>query len=73
MSIWKNGLPDLETLSSNQSGTMVDHLGITVTGITDNSLTARMPVDARTLQPHGRLHGEHLWLWPKPLDPSQLT
>ena len=57
MSIWKNGLPDLETLSSNQSGTMVDHLGITVTGITDNSLTARMPVDARTLQPHGRLHG----------------
>jgi len=24
---------------------------------TDNSLTARMPVDARTLQPHGRLHG----------------
>lgn len=57
MSIWKNGLPDLETLSSNQSGTMVDHLGITVTGITHNSLTARMPVDARTLQPHGRLHG----------------
>ncbi|KCZ66401.1 hypothetical protein L53_03520 [Hyphomonas sp. L-53-1-40] len=57
MSIWKNGIPDLETLSSNQSGTMVDHLGITVTAITDNSLTARMPVDARTLQPHGRLHG----------------
>tara|TARA_R100001244_G_scaffold21547_2_gene22853 strand:+ start:497 stop:868 length:372 start_codon:yes stop_codon:yes gene_type:complete len=36
---------------------MVDHLGITVVGVTDNSLTARMPVDHRTLQPHGRLHG----------------
>jgi 1,4-dihydroxy-2-naphthoyl-CoA hydrolase len=57
MSIWKNGTPDIETLSAVQTGTMVDHLGITVVGVTDNSLTARMPVDARTLQPHGRLHG----------------
>lgn len=57
MSIWKNGTPELDSLTSLQSGTMVDHLGIEIVGITDNSITARMPVDCRTLQPHGRLHG----------------
>ena len=57
MSIWKNGTPELDSLTSLQSGTMVDHLGIEIVGITDNSITARMPVDRRTLQPHGRLHG----------------
>jgi len=57
MAIWKSGTPELESLALPQTGTMVDHLGITVVGVTDNSLTARMPVDHRTLQPHGRLHG----------------
>lgn len=33
------------------------HLGIELVSCTDNTLTARMPVDHRTLQPHGRLHG----------------
>lgn len=32
-------------------------LGIVFTGWTDNSLTARMPVDERTRQPFGILHG----------------
>lgn len=32
-------------------------LGIAFTGWTDNSLTARMPVDDRTRQPFGILHG----------------
>jgi 1,4-dihydroxy-2-naphthoyl-CoA hydrolase len=57
MSIWKTPKPDLESLSSLQKGTMAGHLGIEIVGFTDDSLTARMPVDHRTLQPHVRLHG----------------
>lgn len=57
MSIWKTAKPVLESLSSLQKGTMADHLGIEIVGYSDDSLTARMPVDHRTLQPHGRLHG----------------
>lgn len=57
MSIWKTSNPDLESLSAIQNGTMASHLGIEIVGSSDDSLTARMPVDHRTLQPHGRLHG----------------
>jgi 1,4-dihydroxy-2-naphthoyl-CoA hydrolase len=57
MAIWHQPVPDLDRLSALQEGTMAGHLGITVTAITDETLTARMPVDHRTLQPHGRLHG----------------
>ena len=37
--------------------TMVEHLGIVFTDIQEDSLTATMPVDQRTLQPYGLLHG----------------
>jgi len=37
--------------------TMVEHLGITITAIGDNYIEARMPVDKRTHQPMGLLHG----------------
>ncbi len=37
--------------------TMVDHLGIEFMEIGDNYLTAKMPVDHRTIQPMGLLHG----------------
>jgi len=36
---------------------MVDHLGITFTSITENTIEATMPVDERTKQPMGLLHG----------------
>lgn len=36
---------------------MVSHLGIVFTEIDDNSLSASMPVDERTKQPMGLLHG----------------
>lgn len=36
---------------------MVGHLGIEFTQITDDSLIAKMPVDERTKQPFGILHG----------------
>ena len=42
----------------NQSSeTLVGHLGIEFTKIGDEHVTARMPVDARTHQPYGLLHG----------------
>lgn len=56
MKIWQ-GEPTLASISARNAGSMVEHIGIEFTAITDNSLTARMPVDARTKQPHGILHG----------------
>lgn len=37
--------------------TMVEHLGITITAIGENYIEAQMPVDKRTHQPMGLLHG----------------
>jgi len=56
-SIWHNPDVDVAALNALQASTMAANLGIEVTGFTDVTLTARMPVDHRTLQPHGRLHG----------------
>jgi 1,4-dihydroxy-2-naphthoyl-CoA hydrolase len=57
MSIWYDPDIDLAALNALQARTMAANLGIEVTGFTDTTLTARMPVDDRTRQPHGRLHG----------------
>ena len=38
-------------------GNMLEHLSIEFTEVTERSLTARMPVDHRTRQPMGLLHG----------------
>lgn len=56
MSIWFKPI-DLDELNSYQQGTLVSHLGIRYTGIGDDWLKASMPVDARTKQPAGILHG----------------
>ncbi|AMV73386.1 Esterase YdiI [Desulfuromonas sp. DDH964] len=45
---------ELNRLAGNN---MVAHLGIEFTAIDASSLTARMPVDHRTRQPAGLLHG----------------
>ena len=47
----------LAELNANRGGTMVEHLGIEYTGMGPDFLEARMPVDARTRQPYGLLHG----------------
>ena len=47
-------IEDLQRFSAN---TLVEHLGIEFTSVTANQLSARMPVDERTIQPHGLLHG----------------
>jgi 1,4-dihydroxy-2-naphthoyl-CoA hydrolase len=49
--------PTTEILQRSCAGTMCDHLGIVFTEVGDDYLEARMPVDARTKQPAGLLHG----------------
>jgi 1,4-dihydroxy-2-naphthoyl-CoA hydrolase len=47
----------LEALAQMSSNTMMEHLGIEFTRIGDDFIEARMPVDHRTHQPLGLLHG----------------
>ena len=49
--------PDLETLNALHQNTAVAHLGIEVTEVGADYLQGRMPVDERTMQPFGLLHG----------------
>ena len=57
MSIWHEPQPALGALNARDKGSMGDFLGIELVARGDDTLTARMPVNARTIQPHGRLHG----------------
>ncbi|AUV02031.1 proofreading thioesterase EntH [Phytobacter ursingii] len=54
--IWKRRLT-LEELNATSARTLVDHLGIVYTRLGDDVLEAEMPVDTRTYQPFGLLHG----------------
>lgn len=54
--IWKNR-PTLDALNKLGENTAVAHLGIQFTEVGDDSLTATMPVNERTRQPLGLLHG----------------
>jgi uncharacterized protein (TIGR00369 family) len=47
----------LEALNALSAGTAMEPLGIVFTELGVDYLRARMPVDARTLQPYGLLHG----------------
>jgi 1,4-dihydroxy-2-naphthoyl-CoA hydrolase len=47
----------LELLNQRGKNTMVEYLGIEISEIGDDYLQARMPVDHRTRQPLGILHG----------------
>ncbi len=49
--------PSIETIQKMSAGTMCEALGMLFTEIGDDSLTATMPVDHRTKQPAGLLHG----------------
>lgn len=49
--------PDLATLNTHAGDTMVSHLGIEFTELGPDFLRGRMPVDTRTRQPFGLLHG----------------
>ena len=54
--IWKIR-PQVQELNDFARGTMNETLGIEFTEIGDEFLSARMPVDHRTHQPYGILHG----------------
>lgn len=56
MAIWKREF-ELAQLTALGAKSLPGLVGIEFTDRTDNSLTARMPVDHRTHQPFGRLHG----------------
>ncbi|HEX9079588.1 MAG TPA: hotdog fold thioesterase [Desulfuromonadaceae bacterium] len=56
MTLWKTRAT-LEQLAERSRGTLMEHLGIEYLEIGDDFLKARMPVDARTRQPAGLLHG----------------
>ncbi len=49
--------PTLEQLNTPRIPSMVDHLGIAYTAIGEDFIEATMPVDHRTIQPYGLLHG----------------
>jgi 1,4-dihydroxy-2-naphthoyl-CoA hydrolase len=56
MTFWKNN-PTLEQLREISRNTLADHLGMEFIEIGDDYLKAKMPVDHRTKQPAGLLHG----------------
>jgi 1,4-dihydroxy-2-naphthoyl-CoA hydrolase len=56
MSIWKQDT-DLERLDGWTRNTLMEALGIRVTAIGEDWLQGTMPVDHRTHQPYGLLHG----------------
>lgn len=56
MALWK-GTPTLDDVEKSCRDTLVSHLGIEFTELGENTLSGRMPVDARTHQPMGLLHG----------------
>ncbi len=56
MSIWK--LPvTVEHLTTVSANTAASHLGIEFLEVGDDFIRARVPVDPRTRQPYGLLHG----------------
>ena len=56
MPIWKRPI-SLEILNANSPNTAIAHLGIEFTSFGDDFLCGRVPVDRRTVQPYGLLHG----------------
>ena len=47
----------IEQLNIVCQGTLMEHLGIEFIEISEEKIVAKMPVDKRTFQPAGRLHG----------------
>ncbi|MBS1681778.1 MAG: hotdog fold thioesterase [Bacteroidetes bacterium] len=56
MSVFKLQLTP-EQLNKMSNGNMLEHLGIQFTSVSEDSIKAKMPVDHRTQQPYGILHG----------------
>ncbi|GAO39256.1 hypothetical protein SCH01S_28_01170 [Sphingomonas changbaiensis NBRC 104936] len=57
MRVWHSAEIDLQALTRLGENALPGYIGIEFVAIGDDWLTARMPVDRRTHQPFGRLHG----------------
>ncbi len=56
MKLWKTHIT-VTQLNEISKNTLIEHLGIEFTELGDDFLKAKMPVDSRTKQPAGILHG----------------
>ena len=56
MRIWNKPV-SVQELTSLSENTAISHLGIEFLEVGDDFIRARVPVDARTIQPYGLLHG----------------
>ena len=54
--IWKKKI-DLQNINCSLKNTMADFLNILIVDVGDNTIKATMPVNAKTIQPFGILHG----------------
>ena len=55
--IWFDDALDLKSMTDGGRNCMPGFVGIEFTGYGDNWVAARLPVNERTRQPYGRLHG----------------
>ena len=56
MTLWRSQ-STVEELNSGRAGTLLETLGIEFSEIGDDFIRGTMPVDGRTRQPYGLLHG----------------
>ncbi|GAA1975253.1 hotdog fold thioesterase [Microbacterium pumilum] len=56
MSVWVGDVDSID-LNGMSQGTLIETLGIEIIEVRDDAIVARMPVDHRTVQPAGVLHG----------------
>jgi 1,4-dihydroxy-2-naphthoyl-CoA hydrolase len=57
MAIWFDKNASLDNIKPLGNGTMTEHLGLEFIEVGNDFLKAKLPVDHRTLQPYGLLHG----------------
>lgn len=56
MTIWNENV-NIDYLNATGKGTLAESIGLEFTEVGENYLEAILPVDERTVQPHGLLHG----------------
>jgi 1,4-dihydroxy-2-naphthoyl-CoA hydrolase len=56
MRLWKQDV-SIDQINATRTNTLLERIGIVVTEIGDDYVRGTMPVDARTHQPYGLLHG----------------
>ena len=54
--IWKRPV-SIETIAAMHKGTATEHVGLEFIEVGDDYIKGRIPVDGRTVQPYGILHG----------------